>query len=373
MAEFKVGDKVNFISAVGGGKVTKNSTNSKCPNCEKDIAVSELQQVYTQATSSRLAELARYLNKYKKKYNLNTCARKAHFFAQSIQESGSDLEPGIRGEGFNYYKDNLGINLGAFRSTEGRAIAQRYGRQQLRGTPITEANQIILANYAYGPQYTTGANFRNRNNDGWNFRGRGLLQITGRSNYQAIQNTINTLSPESNVNILRKYDNPNRAISVANGYMTVEEAVLTGLADWYKEKMYVQADKTGTMDDDDVVNLIIDIINKYTDSKPERKAHYQKTKLIFTVDSCPQVKPKNQPIITNNNIKWHNPVDNPRLTKYNFGGAIKPSSATYGECRRKQTARGLIKKYHGGVDFFAIPGVDKVYACLMIGALDVDC
>ncbi|MCW3161468.1 M23 family metallopeptidase [Chryseobacterium oryctis] len=61
------------------------------------------------------------------------------------------------------------------------------------------------------------------------------------------------------------------------------------------------------------------------------------------------------------NNKWHNPVENPRLTKYNFDGNIKPSSGTYGECRR--TKKGE-KKYHGGFDFFAIPGKDKVYSCL---------
>lgn len=59
--------------------------------------------------------------------------------------------------------------------------------------------------------------------------------------------------------------------------------------------------------------------------------------------------------------KWHNPVDNPRLTKYNYSGTIKPSSGTYGWCRRNSNGT---KKYHSGLDFFAIPGKDKVYSCL---------
>jgi len=61
------------------------------------------------------------------------------------------------------------------------------------------------------------------------------------------------------------------------------------------------------------------------------------------------------------NGNWHDPVDNPRLTKYNYSGNIKPSSGTYGWCRRN--ANGS-KKYHSGFDFFAIPGKDKVYATL---------
>ncbi|MDR2204869.1 MAG: M23 family metallopeptidase [Flavobacteriaceae bacterium] len=63
----------------------------------------------------------------------------------------------------------------------------------------------------------------------------------------------------------------------------------------------------------------------------------------------------------NDDEKWHDPVDNPRLTKYNYSGIIKPSSATYGWCRRNSSGS---KKYHSGVDFFAIPGKDKVYSCL---------
>ncbi|GET47045.1 M23 family metallopeptidase [Capnocytophaga felis] len=59
--------------------------------------------------------------------------------------------------------------------------------------------------------------------------------------------------------------------------------------------------------------------------------------------------------------KWHDPVDNPRLTKYGYSGNVKPSSATYGWCRRNPDKS---KKFHSGLDLFAIPGKDQVYACL---------
>lgn len=66
--------------------------------------------------------------------------------------------------------------------------------------------------------------------------------------------------------------------------------------------------------------------------------------------------------------KWHDPVDNCRLTKYNYDGNVKPSSGTFGECRRYKNGK---KKYHGGFDFFAIPGVDKVYSCLKSNIVEV--
>ncbi|TGN22996.1 hypothetical protein [Empedobacter tilapiae] len=71
--------------------------------------------------------------------------------------------------------------------------------------------------------------------------------------------------------------------------MSVTEATLTGMADWYKDDMFVQADKTGTMPDNDVVDLVTNIINKYTTSKTERRSHYQITKVTFLVDSCKNI------------------------------------------------------------------------------------
>ena len=53
-----------------------------------------------------------------------------------------------------------------------------------------------------------------------------------------------------------------------------------------KYDRFVQASKIGTMPDDDVVDLIVDIINKHTDSRKDRRSHYQKTKVTFLVDSC---------------------------------------------------------------------------------------
>jgi hypothetical protein len=58
---------------------------------------------------------------------------------------------------------------------------------------------------------------------------------------------------------------------------------------------------------------------------------------------------------------WHDPVESPRLNKYNYNGIVKPASATYGYARRYPDGS---KKYHSGIDLFAIPGKDKVFACL---------
>ena len=65
-----------------------------------------------------------------------------------------------------------------------------------------------------------------------------------------------------------------------------------------------------------------------------------------------------------NNSEWHDPVDNPRRTKYNSKGNIKPINGAYGDVRNNYT------KYHSGLDLFALPYIKNeyrgtpVYACL---------
>lgn len=95
---------------------------------------------------------------------------------------------------------------------------------------------------------------------------------------------------------------------------------------------------------------IAEEIQKWYDKGPNNKEG------TFTCQKTKPSKPEN-----NKSGLWHNPVDNPRLTKYNYSGNVKPASGTYGNSRRKNDGS---KKYHSGLDLFAIPGKEKVYSCL---------
>ncbi|MEG0926201.1 hypothetical protein [Chryseobacterium sp.] len=338
----------------------EQSADGKCPNCEKDITVQQLQKIYSATKDiTLLTELAKTLNKYKKEYKLDTCARKAHFFAQSIEESGHNLLGAINGENLDYSAEDLPIQFKAFRkrNAKGQAVdkhgnptndnsktvpndlAYQYGRSSRNGYV---SNQKKIAEIAYGNRPELG----NKSiEDTWNFRGRGLLQITGRTTYGEIQKRIDKFASAENVKINDGLD---------RNY-TAKEAALTGMADWYKGDMFNEADKTGKLKDGDVVDLIVNIINQNTNSRQKRKDHYKITKIVFEVDKCTPTKADSPP--TKGNGKWRFPIDNPMLCLYSQGGAEKPWHGSFGENIRDGSSN------HAGSDLLAIPGT-PVYACL---------
>jgi len=101
------------------------------------------------------------------KYTINTPIRKVHFLAQIAHESG----------GFKYVSENLNYSAkalyGVFRKYFPTIdAAQSYARQ-----PEKIANKVYANRMGNGTE-TSG--------DGWKYRGRGLIQLTGKSNYQAL-------------------------------------------------------------------------------------------------------------------------------------------------------------------------------------------
>jgi putative chitinase len=103
-------------------------------------------------------------------YKLNG-NRAAHFFAQTAHESG----------GFKAFSENLNYGAaglrGIFRKYFGtEALAKAYERQ-----PQKIANRVYASRMGNGIEAS---------GDGWRFRGRGALQLTGKANYQAFADYI---------------------------------------------------------------------------------------------------------------------------------------------------------------------------------------
>ncbi|WP_165767686.1 glycoside hydrolase family 19 protein [Flavobacterium aquatile] len=109
---------------------------------------------------------------------MNTPRRIAHFLAQIHEESG----------GFTRFTENLNYSPQGLIKTFGTnqisvAQANLYGR-----TAKHKANQEAIANIVYGGNWGKINLGNTQVGDGWRFRGRGLMQLTGRANYQAYKN-----------------------------------------------------------------------------------------------------------------------------------------------------------------------------------------
>jgi putative chitinase len=104
-------------------------------------------------------------------YKLNK-NRAAHFFAQCAHESGNWK---ATSENLNYGAKGLRGIFRKYFPTD--ALASSYERK-----PEKIANRVYANRMGNGPESS---------GDGWKFRGRGFLQLTGHDNYKALSQYIN--------------------------------------------------------------------------------------------------------------------------------------------------------------------------------------
>lgn len=95
------------------------------------------------------------------------------FIANGAEESGEFQK---LSENLNYSIDSLLKKFGRHRISVDQA--NRYGRKTGQS-----ANQKAIANILYGGNFGRTQLGNTQPNDGWDMRGGGILQITGRSNY----------------------------------------------------------------------------------------------------------------------------------------------------------------------------------------------
>jgi putative chitinase len=169
------------------------------------------------------------------KFQINTPLRLAHFLAQCGHESG-----GFKAtqENLNYSAKGLNGIFKKYFPTE--AAAKAYERQ-----PAKIASKVYGGRMGNGPESTQ---------EGYKFRGRGYIQLTGKENYTAFGKAINE-------DIL---SNPDK---VASSYALLSAA-------WFfnKNGLHKMADGGAT---DAVVTSITKRVNGGTIGLPDRIKHFK--------------------------------------------------------------------------------------------------
>lgn len=128
----------------------------------------------TAALATRWADV---LDTAMTRFGINTPARQAMFLAQIGHESGGFT---TLVESLNYTPDAL---MRTWPARFPRAIAELYGRTQ-----TSAAKQEKIGVTAYGGRM---GNAPAPSLDGYTYRGRGLIQLTGKANYTRVGATLN--------------------------------------------------------------------------------------------------------------------------------------------------------------------------------------
>lgn len=176
------------------------------------------------------------------KFGINTSLRLAHFLAQAGHESGGFR---ITNENLNYSAKGLqGIFKKYFPS---EAIALDYAKK-----PQKIANRVYSGRMGNGNEAS---------GDGYKFRGRGYIQLTGRDNYTAFGKSIGVAIE----------DNPD--------LVATEHALSSAAWFWSKNNLNKIADTGAT---DAAVTMITKRVNGGTIGLADRIKHFKEFYSLLT-------------------------------------------------------------------------------------------
>ena len=203
-----------------------------------NFSVATLQRMLPR--NREVAEWHHYMSQILPDFEIVTKQRVAAFVAQCSHES---LQFRVMEENLNYSADGL---LGTWpRRFTSRDMAMQYARQPQK-----------IANFVYANRNGNGPT---SSNDGWNYRGRGIIQLTGRRNYTDISTSI--------------YGDDR---AVRNPAMVVEkqQAIYAACWFWYTRNLNELADRGD-------ITTMTERINGGRLGLPERRKYYLQGLEVF--------------------------------------------------------------------------------------------
>uniref|UniRef100_UPI0040484501 CHAP domain-containing protein n=2 Tax=Flavobacterium sp. TaxID=239 RepID=UPI0040484501 len=170
--------------------------------------------------------------------------------------------------------------FGMFKTEEGRKKAKLWGRaikdrRDPKAVDVTPENEKNIANWAYLPDYKTGKELGNKGgNDGWDFRGKGLIQLTGRAAYEY----ANTYTLKEGSDIIKNPDLVTTDVSVA---------VLSSMAFWKWKKIDgITNGQSKTEKISRKVGNDVALANGKTNHGEKQEVFTKYTSKTFTTEQC---------------------------------------------------------------------------------------
>lgn len=180
------------------------------------------------------------LNSVLPKYEINTVNRVAGFLAQCGHESAD----------FTVLKENLNYSAEAL-----NRVFPKYFKNAGRDANLYARNPEKIANIVYANRIGNGDT---ASGDGWKYRGRGAIQLTGKTNYSEFAKSIG------------------KTLEETVAYLETMEGAIES-ACWF----WNSRDINETCDDDDIV-LMTKKVNGGTNGLEERTTHYKNNKKILS-------------------------------------------------------------------------------------------
>ena len=217
----------------------------------------QLKAIFPGAQPADLDALVTELNRDAVAYGLDTPQRLAHFFAQVRQEVGPEMQPAS--EDLNYSPEALLAKFSYYKGKTAEAQADGYLRDPVSRKILRRAAVQTIANKIYAAPRLGNGDVAS--GDGWRFRGRGYIQVTGRSNYAAVTQQCKRLYPGLDVDYVADPD----LLTAMPG------APRSAVGYWTLNKLQLLADRGATGAD---VDRITAVVNKDTDSYADRRANF---------------------------------------------------------------------------------------------------
>lgn len=133
------------------------------------ISVPQIMRCVPSANRAKVTEFVETFNKWGEQFGITTVPRLVHLLSQLTHECAS----------FTAFEENLNYSADGLMKT----WPSRFTRQKAAEYARKPQN---IANYVYANRMGNGSE---ASGDGWKYRGRGAVMITGKDNYKAYQNS----------------------------------------------------------------------------------------------------------------------------------------------------------------------------------------